>query len=87
MVELAQTDQMPMDATQWCVYDMAQKQISVAAAAGCDNGRRTFFENTPAARSIAACGSGYKICLVIELFFCRDFPHFKSCLCTRKILG
>ena len=28
MVELAQTDQMPMDATQWCVYDMAQKQMS-----------------------------------------------------------
>ncbi|PAA11060.1 hypothetical protein CJU78_03255 [Pseudomonas fragi] len=22
MVELAQADQMPMDATQWCVYDM-----------------------------------------------------------------
>ncbi|PAA19067.1 hypothetical protein CJU74_03330 [Pseudomonas fragi] len=27
MVELAQADQMPMDATQWCVYDMVSHNL------------------------------------------------------------
>ena len=41
MVGLERGKQMPTDATQWCVYDMAP----LAAAEGCDNAHTTPYKS------------------------------------------
>ncbi|PAA34709.1 hypothetical protein CJU80_21675 [Pseudomonas fragi] len=83
MVELAQADQMPMDATQWCVYDMVSHN-PVGAGLLAILAARFVWRN----REMPSRAARSQILLqAFGLFFCRAFPHFKSRLCTCQILG